>query len=81
MQMLSRETLFNPTNQKMIRRRSHKWINPTMQTNMKQKRNMCLNLIKMLYKEQYLQVSFSFQGIQIFSMDIVSVVETLDIRL
>jgi hypothetical protein len=44
---LSRETTVSLTNQKMIRRSSQNWINPTMQTNMKQGSNMCLNLIKL----------------------------------
>jgi hypothetical protein len=48
---------------------------------MKKESNMFLNLTKLVEKDRILQVSFSFQGIHIFSMDIVSLEETLDIRL
>jgi hypothetical protein len=81
MPMLSRETTVSLTSQEMKRRSSQNWINPTMQTNMKQGSNKCLNLIKLADKDQFLQVSSSFQGIQTFSMDIVSLVVILDIRL
>jgi hypothetical protein len=78
---LSRETKIILTNQEMKRRSSQNWINPTMQTNMKQGSNIHLNLIKLEDKDQFLQVSSSFQVIQNFSMDIVPLVVIFDIRL
>jgi hypothetical protein len=65
----------------MKRRSSRNYIIPTIQTNMKQGSSRGLNLIKMEYKDQFLQVIYSFQGIQTFSMDIVSLVVIFDRRL
>jgi thymidine kinase len=71
----------NQSNKSNIKRRSSQnWINPTMRTNMKQGSNRYMNIIKSKDKDQFLQVIF-FKGIQFFSMDIVSIVENLDIRL
>jgi hypothetical protein len=75
--MLSGETTVSLMSQEMKRRRNRNWIIPTMQ----QGSNRCLDLIKLEDKDQFLQASSSFQDIQTFSMDIVSLVVILDIRL
>jgi hypothetical protein len=79
--ILSRETIVSLTSLEMKRRSSQNWIIPTMKTIMKQGSNINLNLIKLVDKYQFLQVNSSFQGIQTFYVDIVSLVVILDIRL
>jgi hypothetical protein len=82
MQMLSRETTVSLTSQEMKRRSSQKLDQPNHAKKYEaRKQQTCLNLIKLGDKDQFLQVSSSFQGIQTFSMDIVSLVVILDIRL
>jgi hypothetical protein len=77
MQIFSKETKVSQTMKNMKRRGIPNQISPIM----KQGSNMIMNIVKLADKDQFPQVSFLFQGIKIYFMDIFSLVEILDIRL